>query len=87
MRVQQLPDGRLDHELGKVTQPRTPPIPVIVWLHVDGAEHEALLHGWAANPNGADDGWRGLCVGAREYAAGYWTGFCMWVPAEKVREA
>lgn len=26
----------------------------------DGAEHEGLLHGWAANPNCADDGWRGL---------------------------
>jgi hypothetical protein len=24
--------------------------------------HDAEMYGWAANPNGSDDGWRGLVV-------------------------
>lgn len=85
MHVQQLPEGRLDAELAKVQQRRDPPIPVVAWLHLDGREWDGVLHGWSQNPNGGDDGWRGLVQFTREYAAGFWTEALMWVRQEDIR--
>ncbi len=69
--VQRLPEGRLEYELTKVGQPRNPPVPVWAWLSLDSQEWAGELFGWAANPNGADDGWRGLVLAPREFAPGF----------------
>jgi hypothetical protein len=47
---------------------------------------DGLLYGWAANPNGANDGWRGLVSGVREFAPGYEAEFLTWVRAEDVKQ-
>jgi hypothetical protein len=82
--VQRLREGWLEEELAKVEQVRDPPVPVMAWLAVDGENHEGLLYGWATNPNGADDGWRGLVRGVREYARWFEAEFLSWVRAEHV---
>ena len=56
------------------------------WLSLDGREWAGELYGWAANPNGADDGWRGLVVAPREFARGFWAEFLGWVRAEQIRQ-
>jgi hypothetical protein len=58
--VQRVQEGWLEYELTKVEQCREPPVPVWAWLSLDSREWAGELYGWAANPNGADDGWRGL---------------------------
>ena len=72
---------RLEYELGKVDDPRDPPVPVVAWLALDSQDRAALLLGWAENLNGANDGWRGLVRTEREYAPGFlggvpWLGAC-----------
>ncbi len=62
-------------------------MPVVAWLAVDGQNHECLLYGWAENPNGADDGWRGLVYAVREYAAGFKAAYLGWVRAEDITRA
>ena len=84
--VEHLREGRLEQELAKVEDRRDPPVPVIAWLLLDGAEHDGLLLGWSANPNGSDDGWRGLVRLVREFAPGFWTEALHWVPAEQIRQ-
>ncbi|HEX2074280.1 MAG TPA: hypothetical protein VHF92_10880 [Geodermatophilus sp.] len=42
------------------------------------------MYGWAENPNGAEDGWRGLVYAVREYAAGFEAEFLGWVRAEDI---
>ena len=84
--MQRVPPERLAEELGKVEDPRDPPVPVTAWLFLDGREWDGELLGWAVNPNGGDDGLRGLCVLAREYAPGFWTEALLWVPAEAIRQ-
>lgn len=83
--TEHLREGQLEYELGKVEQRRDPPVPVVVRLLLDGAEHDGVLHGWAANPNGADDGWRGLVYLVREYAPGFEAESLHWVRAEDIR--
>jgi hypothetical protein len=73
-------------ELAKVEQLRDPPVPVRFWLSVDSKDVAGELHGWAANPNGSDDGWRGLVTAAREFAAGFWTEWLGWVRLEQIRQ-
>ena len=85
MDAQRLPPGRLDEELAKAEELRDPPVPVTVWLLLDGREWDGELLGWSQNPLGGDDGLRGLCVLAREYAPGFWTEVLLWVPAEAIR--
>jgi hypothetical protein len=84
--VQRPPEGRLDYERAKVEQPREPPVPVWAWLSLDSREWAGELFGWAANPNGADDGWRGLVVVPREFAPSFWTDFLGWVRVEHIRQ-
>lgn len=84
--VQRLREGWLEEELAKVEEVRDPPVPVVAWLALDGENHEGLLYGWAANPNGADDGWRGLVRAVREYARGFEAEFLGWVPAEHLQK-
>ncbi|MCW2904675.1 MAG: hypothetical protein JWO67_6940 [Streptosporangiaceae bacterium] len=86
MIVEHLRDGQLDYELGKCDELRNPPVPVWAWLSLDGREWAGDLYGWAANPNGADDGWRGLVGGVREFAPGFGAEFLGWVPAEHIRQ-
>jgi hypothetical protein len=83
--VQRLREGWLEYELTKVEQSREPPVPVWAWLSLDGREWAGELYGWAANPNGGDDGWRGLVLAPREFAPGFWAEFLGWVRAEHVR--
>lgn len=84
--VQRVPPERLVYELGKATRVRNPPVPVTVWLVLDGCERDGVLLGWAENPNGADDGLRGLVVAEREYAPGFHAEFCGWVRADHIRQ-
>lgn len=85
MRItEHLAPGRLEQELAKVEQRRDPP--VAVWALRDGVEVAGELHGWAENPRGSNDGWRGLVQGVREYAPGFWAEYLSWVRAEQVRE-
>jgi hypothetical protein len=84
--TQRLNQERLERELDKLDDPRVPPVPVTVWLLLDGAEWDGLLHGWAANPNGADDGLRGLVVAVREFAPGFWAESAHWVRSENIRQ-
>ena len=79
-------DDRLAEELRKVEQRRERPVPVWFWLSIDSREAAGELHGWASNPNGAEDGWRGLVVAPREYAAGFWTTWVGWVRQEDLRQ-
>jgi hypothetical protein len=83
---QPLPPERLQEEMRKVEQRRDPPVPVWFWLSVDSKEVAGELHGWAANPNGSDDGWRGLVTARREYASGFWTDWIGWVRQERIRQ-
>lgn len=65
---------RLLEELGKAEEVRNPAVPVVVWLLLDAREHDGYLLGWATDPtdpNGTDDGLRGLVVCEREYVAGF----------------
>ncbi len=79
---------RLEYELGKVpTSCGNRPCPVVAWLALDNQHHTGLLYGWAENPNGADDGWRGLVSAVREYAAGFEAEYLGWVRAEDVTRA
>lgn len=84
--VQRVPQERLLQELGKAEQLRNPAVPVWAWLLLDGAEVAGDLLGWASNPNGGDDGMRGLVLAVREYAGGYHAEFLGWVPAERIRQ-
>jgi len=84
--VQRLREGRLEEELGKVEDLRDPPVPVVAWLTLDGCDREGLLYGWAENPRGADDGWRGLVSAVREYAPGFFAEYLGWVRAEHIRK-
>jgi hypothetical protein len=84
--VQHLREGQLDFELTKVEQRREPPVPVWAWLSLDGREWAGDLYGWAANPNGADDGLRGLVLAPREFTPGFWAESLGWVPAERIRQ-
>jgi hypothetical protein len=86
LQVQQLPEGRLEYERTKVEQPRTPPVPVWAWLSLVSREWAGELFGWAANSNGADEGWRGLVVAPREFAPGFWAEFMGWVRVEHIRQ-
>jgi len=79
-------EERLAEELRKVEQLRDPPVPVSFWLSIDSRETAGELHGWASNPNGADDGWRGLVIAPREYASGLWTTWVGWVRQESLRQ-
>jgi hypothetical protein len=79
------PPERIAEECEKVTDRRDPPVPVWVWLTLDGREWAGELLGWADNPNGADDGLRGLVLAPREYAAGFWAEYLGWVRAEHIR--
>lgn len=85
-RVQRLPAGRLDEELAKADEVRDPPVLVWAWLTLDSREVRGELYGWADNPNGADDGLRGLVLAPREYAPGFWAEYLGWVRAEHVRQ-
>ncbi len=84
MLTERLSQERLENELGKADELREPPVPVVAWLAVDAQHHAGLLYGWAENPNGADDGWRGLVYAVREYAAGFEAEFLGWVRAEDI---
>jgi hypothetical protein len=84
--TQRLQEGWLEYELTKVEQLREPPVRVWAWPRLDGREWAGELYGWAANPNGADDGWRGLVLAPREFAPGFWTQYLGWVPAERIRQ-
>ena len=83
--VQRLREGALRYELSKVEQPRDPAVPVWAWLPLDDREWASGLYGWAANPNGADDGWRGLVCAPREFAPGFWAEYLGWVRAVHIR--
>src|SRR3954447_15899855 len=78
--VQRLREGWLEEELARIGRVRHPPVPVVAWLALDGENHEGLLYGWAANPNGADDGWRGFGRAvrgdARRVGGGAWCAPC-----------
>lgn len=82
--MEHLRDGQLEDELDKCDELRDPPVPVTAWLHVDSTAHDGLLYGWAANPNGANDGWRGLIGGVREFTPGFEAEFLSWVRAEDI---
>lgn len=84
--TQHLHAGELEEQLAKVEDRRDPPVPVVVRLLLDGAEHEAELHGWSSDPNGANDGWRGLVFLVREYAPGFGAEALMWTRAENIRQ-
>ena len=86
MPLQRLPPGRLDEELAKVVDRRDPPVPVRVWLLIDGQEHDAELLGWAPNPRRGDDGLRGLVRLVREFAPGFFAEMLAWVPVHDVRQ-
>jgi hypothetical protein len=86
MIVEHLRQGQLDFELAQAEELRDPPVPVAVWLLLDGREHDGLLYGWAPNPRGANDGWRGLVRGVREFAPGFEAEFLTWVRAEDIRQ-
>lgn len=83
--MEHLRDDRLDFELDKCDELRDPPVPVTAWLLLDSAAHDGLLYGWAADPNGGDDGWRVLVGGVREFAPGFEAEFLSWVRAENLR--
>jgi hypothetical protein len=84
--VEHLREGQLDYELDKRDELQEPSVPVTAWLLVHGAAHDGLLYGWAANPNGGDDGWRGLIGGVREFAPGFAAEFLFWVRAEDIAQ-
>ena len=84
--VEHLREGQLEYELVKADELRDPPMPVKVWLPLDGARHDGWLHGWAATPNGGADGWRGLVYLVREFAPGFRAEFLGWVRAEDVEQ-
>lgn len=86
MALQRVPPERLEEELGKVTDPREPAVPVAVWLGLDARWWDGELHGWAPNPHGGDDGLRGLVVAPREYSPGFWAEYIGWVTPERVRQ-
>lgn len=86
MIVEHLRDGQLDHELDKCDELREPPVPVTAWLLLDSAPHDGLLYGWAANPNGSGDGWRGLVQIVREFSPGFSAEGLHWVRAEDIRQ-
>lgn len=81
--VEHLRVGQLNYELDKCDELREPPVPVAVRFLEEW--HAAELHGWAQNPNGSDDGWRGLVSDVRAFAAGFEAEFLTWVRAEDVR--
>jgi hypothetical protein len=83
--VQRVRVGAWEHERGKIDDRRDPPVPVTVWLPLDSRDWEGELWGWAANPNGGDDGWRGLVFLMREFAPGFWAEFLGWVRGEHIR--
>lgn len=84
--TEHLAPGRLEQELAKVEQRRDPPVPVWAWLLLDSAEHAGELYGWAENPRGSGDGWRGLVRGVRQYAPGFHAEYLAWVRAEQIRQ-
>ena len=86
MHLKRVPAERLEEELDKVTDPREPPVPVEVYLGLDARWWAGELHGWAPNPNGADDALRGLVVAPREFAPGYWSEYIGWVTQDRLRQ-
>ena len=87
MLTERISQQRLQYELGKVDDPRDPPVPVVAWLGLDSRNRAGVLYGWAVNPNGADDGWRGLVRVVREYAPGFEAEYLGWVRAEHISRA
>ena len=83
--VEHLREGHVEYELSKADELRDPPVPVTAAHLFDGPEVAGLLYAWSANPNGADDGWRGLVRGVREFAPGFEAEFLTWVRAESIR--
>jgi hypothetical protein len=77
-------DGRLNEQLDKLDEVREPPVPVTACISLDERPHDGELLGWAANPNGANDGWRGGVRVTREYATGFWTEAVFRVRAEGI---
>lgn len=86
MPVQRIPPERVDEELAKADEVRDPPVPVTAWLLLDGQHWPGRLLGWANDPNGGNDGLRGLVHGVREYAPGFETEFLTWVRAEHIAQ-
>jgi hypothetical protein len=82
--VQSLRPDLLEEQLDKLDEVREPPVPVTAWLLLDERNWDGELLGWAANPNGADDGWCGLVRLTREYAPGFWAEGVFWVRAERI---
>jgi hypothetical protein len=82
--TEHLQPGQLERELAKVEDRRDPPVPVAAWLLLDGRAWDALLLGWATNPNGGNDGLRGLVLLHREYAPGFGQELLTWVRAEEM---
>lgn len=83
--VEHLRDGHLDYELDKCDELPEPTVPVNVRFLDEW--HPAELYGWAANPNGSNDGWRGLVGGVREFSPGFEAEFLTWVRAEDIRQS
>lgn len=84
--MERVTSERLDEELAKAEEVRDPPVPVWAWLMLDSQEVAAELHGWSSNPNGSDDGLRGLVTAVREYSPGFRAEFCGWVRASHIRQ-
>ena len=78
---------RMAYELRKVDHLRDPPVPVVAWLGLDSRHRTGLLYGWAGNPNGADDGWRGLVRAVPEYTPGFEAEYLGWVRAAHIPPA
>lgn len=83
--TEHLRPGQLEYELAKVEARRDPPVPVTVWLLLDGAWHDAELLGWARNPNGSSGALMGLVFLVREYAPGFEAELLTWAPVENIR--
>ena len=83
--TEHLRPGQLEEELAKVEQLRDPPVPVTVWLLLDGREHDADLLGWARSPNGDSGGLMGLVFLLREYAPGFHAELLTWAAVENIR--
>ena len=84
--MQRMPRERIDEELAKADELRDPPVPVWARVMLGEPDLAGELYGWAANPNGADDGWRGLVLAPRQYAPGFWAEFLGWVSGDHIRK-
>lgn len=84
MIVERPREGQLEFELDQCDELREPPVPVTVRFFDEW--HDAELYGWAANPNGSNDGWRSLVGGVREFAPRFEAEFLTWVRSEDIRQ-